>query len=40
MCHNLRDRELADKAHGRRDTDAARERGHSDSAARLEGLLG
>jgi hypothetical protein len=40
MCHNLRDRELAEGPHGRRETDAARERGHSDSAARLEGLLG
>jgi hypothetical protein len=40
MCHNLRDRELADKAHDQRETDAARERGHSDSAARLERLLG
>jgi hypothetical protein len=40
MCHNLRDRELADKAHGWREIDAARERGHSDSAARLEGILG
>jgi hypothetical protein len=40
MCHNLRDRELAGKVHGRRETDAPWEREHSDSAARLEGLLG